>query len=246
MKQFKVIGILTCLLLLTCGCGKKEEAPDMTQTDAVVETEPETEETSETEEESTEEPTTEEETESTEETEEATEETEETTESSAEQTDAPAQEAPAEQLDATVPETPSPAPVEAPVGDDVTFRFNGTTLRVGDNVSGFVSAVKENSYESAQSCYGNGEDINYYYDDFTIYVWNENGNYMTVGIDITGSGAATQKGITIGSTVNDVIAAYGNGYTEDAMDYVYTYGDCNLRFTILDGQVHYISYNKDI
>lgn len=261
MKQLKVIGILTCLLLLTCGCGKEEEENlDMTQTTAA--TEAETEETTE---ETTEEETTEAET--------ATEETtEETSEIDAEiimtdttlSTDILPEETEGEaNVTTNLPSTPGgqpvmtvPAPTDPPVnnaipipnpnGDALTFQFGNNSLRVGDSAESFVNTVSPNNYESAPSCYENGEDIVYYYDDFTLFVWNNNGSYQTVGIDIGSAGASTQKGITVGSTVTDVISAYGNNYTEEGMEYVYIYDDCNVRITIVDGEVHYISINKDI
>lgn len=156
----------------------------------------------------------------------------------------------AKQPDNVQPEPQQPAETQpepiTPVGDDVTFQISGNVLRVGDDASGFVAAVPPEFEETSPSMYGTGEDISYYYNDFTIYVWNGNGGAAAYSIDITGSGAATQKGITIGSSAEDVIAAYGTEYTEQAMDYVYTYGDCTLRFTLVDGQVHYISYHKDV
>lgn len=159
----------------------------------------------------------------------------------------------AKQTDEGQPDRISPEPQQTealepitPVGDEVTFQVNGNVLRVGDDATGFLSAMPPEFEETAPSMYGTGEDISYYYDDFTVYVWNGNGGAVTYSIDITGSGAATQKGITIGSSADDVIAAYGTEYTEQAMDYVYTYEDCTLRFTLIDGQVHYISYHKKL
>lgn len=246
MKKFRLLACLMACLTVFAACGKEEEQTDLEITPTTAATEAETEET-------TVETTTAAET--------TTAETGEeilitdvtlSTEILPTESDADANNPtpiPADQPVITVPpqtEAPAPEPI-VPIGDDVTFQFNGTALRVGDKASGFVAAVPAVSSETTTpSYYGNGEDINYYYDDFTIYVWNENGSYQTVGIDLTGPDVSTQKGISIGSTAKDVIAAYGTGYTEEAMDYVYLYDDCNLRFTIVEGQVHYIRYIKNM
>lgn len=261
-------GVLSCLVVLmsASACGKeKEEVLEPQQTAAVTEaaltseteetTEPEeTEETTDSEETTEEESTESSETENTSETSTAETDAEQsdTTESGTGVTMFPIDGQPVTTLPAenNTPEQPIetiPAVPAQPVGDEVTFQFNGNALRVGDNASGFTSAVPAKSQESAPSCYGNGENINYYYDDFTIFVWNENGNYMVYSIDIGGAGVATQEGITIGSTVDDLIAAYGGEYQEEGMDYVYTYGDdCSLRFTVDNNEVLYISYNMDL
>ena len=169
-----------------------------------------------------------------------TKDTKETTAAPADETAAPT-EAPTEEPT----EAPTEAPAEQPKSE-LLFEFGGASINIGDNAQSFVGAVAPNNEESAPSCYGNGEDINYYYDDFTIYVWNENGNYLTYGIDITGTGAATSRGITVGSSVDDLKAAYGEDYKELGSDYVYTYGEYNLHFTIAGDTVTKISYNKDI
>ena len=174
-----------------------------------------------------------------------------TTAKAEETTAAPVQadttEAPAPATEATTEApTDAPAPAVNTSASELLFEFGGASLNIGDNAQSFVGAVPPNSQDASVSCYGNGEDINYYYDDFTLYIWNENGNYMTYGIDITGTGAQTSRGITIGSSVEDVKAAYGTGYEELGSDYVYTYGEFNLHFTIAGNAVTAISYNKDI
>jgi hypothetical protein len=96
----------------------------------------------------------------------------------------------------------------------------------------------------APSCLGNGTDVNYYYNDFTIYVWkDENGVSQTIGIQIKGAGASTNRGISVGSTADDVVAAYGSLYTQQGSYYVYNYNDCSLRFTIDNGTVTEIMYD---
>ena len=147
---------------------------------------------------------------------------------------------------------PTPAPAEEPSpsvntnAPEMSFTSGGMTVNVGESALAFVSGVGYNSFETAPSCLGNGEDINYYYNDYTLYVWNDNDSYRLIGIDIQGGDATTSRGIKVGSSVNDVTAAYGTGYTEENSDYVYRYdNNCSLRFTIEGGTVTFISYNQD-
>lgn len=262
MKNRRIISLVLSFAMLTgfAACGKKQETPGMTPGDM---TETAAEETTETvqDESGTEEET---ETDKSTETADASEtgaaetdaDTSETTgaatgttavqNATEAQTDAPTNantEPPATEK-ATEPPTEPPAQNNAP---EMSFTFGNGTVNIGENAQGFTAAVPFNSEEKSPSCMGNGEDINYYYNDFTLYVWNDNGSYQTVGIDISGAGASTSRGITIGSSAEAVTAAYGTGYTEENSDFVYRYdGDCSLRFTMNNGVVTFISYNKDI
>ncbi len=267
----KLLLMLTALCLLStglAGCGKeKEELSDSQQEQTETTTEVAKETVAETEAVTTKETkattttkaeeTTAESTSETAETETTASETTETTAAATEaptETEAPAPtEAPTEPIDqATQPpatEPPTEAPTEPPAAfsaEDLKFTYNGTSLTVGEDASAFVSAVAPDSSESAPSCYGNGEDVNYYYPNFTLYIWDNDGVKLTYGIDIKSAGLATSKGISVGSSVNDLIAAYGSNYSVEGMDYVYAEGNSNLRFSIANDTVVYISYNYNL
>ena len=253
MKKNRVVCsvLALALMLQVCACGKQKEEtgdsePKVAVTEAVT-AEETTEETAATE-------TTE--TTDTAETTEATSATEETAETAATETTATyASDADSEnsqddtskadnsQQEQKQEET---QPAQQRTEDELRFTYNNATVRLGDNAKGFVDAAAPDYEEAAPSCYGDGEDINYYYPDFTLFVWNSNDSYLLCGIDITGGSTETSRGIHIGSSKDDVTTAYGTNYSEDGSDIVYTYGDCNLRFTMENGSVTYISYNKEI
>lgn len=161
------------------------------------------------------------------------------------QTDTPVQEPvqtdPPVQPDAPTepePDITEPPATDAPVsGDmnDLKITYQGQTLAIGDNAESFVKAVKPNFEESAPSCYGNGENINYYYDDITVYVWNENNNYMVYSIDVNAPNVAPAKGYDIGSA-----ADFEGQKIIDCGD------DCNIVIAEAGGQVVNISYNKNL
>jgi hypothetical protein len=53
---------------------------------------------------------------------------------------------------------------------------------------------------------------------------------------------ATDKGIYIGASLEEVIAAYGDGYTEESGEYIYTLGESTLNFLLEDDYVSAITY----
>ncbi len=186
---------------------------------------------------------------------ETTEESQTETETAAEEPEVTETEPQAVETDPIVEETTEapPAATEPPTtpavqftAEDLEFQCNGVSLTVGQDAAGFVAAVPADTVESAPSCYGDGSDINYYYSNFTLYIWDSNGTQLTYGIDITGTGLTTSKGIGIGSSLADVTAAYGSGYTVEGTDYVYKVDNSNLRFTISGDAVVYISYNYNL
>lgn len=143
-------------------------------------------------------------------------------------------------------QTADPAPAQNTNAPEMEFTSGGVTVNVGESAQAFVSGVGYNNFESSPSCLGNGEDVVYYYNDYTLYVWDVDGSCQLVGIDLLNGNASTSRGITVGSSAQDVIAAYGNGYTEENSDFVYRYdNNCSLRFTLNDGKVTFISYNQD-
>ena len=98
--------------------------------------------------------------------------------------------------------------------DDLTFTFGGSSVTVGKDLSAFKAAVAPSSEDTAPSCLGNGEDSICTFDHFTINGYTENGQCIATAIDLTDSEVSTSKGIKLGSSKDDVIKAYGTGYTE--------------------------------
>ena len=267
--KLKLFLYLLCaaMTLMLAGCGKEKEeltsqpeAADTTVPETETEVEETAAETKKTTKPSTEttaatsETTADTETSTATETETASESQTET-ETAAEEPEVTETEPPAEETDAVVEETteappaatePDTAPAAQFSAEDLAFQYNGVSLTVGQDAAGFVAAVPADTMESAPSCYGNGSDVNYYYSNFTLYIWDSEGKQLTYGIDITGAGLTTSKGIGIGSSLADVTAAYGSGCTVEGPDYVYAVDDCTLRFTISGDAVTYISYNYDL
>jgi hypothetical protein len=61
-------------------------------------------------------------------------------------------------------------------------------------------------------------------------------------VSLLDDSVATDKGIYLGSTLDEVIAAYGNEYSAEGTSYVYRLGETKLTFIIEDDTVTSITY----
>ena len=142
--------------------------------------------------------------------------------------------------------SPEPSPEVTSIPDlqgtyseeDCAVTVNGVTVRPNMDFSG-----KENETGKivekleGQSCLESGYDINYYYDGYNIDTLKQNGKQLVYMASFSGGGAATPRGIGIGSTVDDVIAAYGEPAEDTGVSLVYIAGSMQLLFYLDDDVV---------
>ena len=57
---------------------------------------------------------------------------------------------------------------------------------------------------------------------------------------------STPEGIYLGASVDEMIAAYGEGYTESSGAYTYTKDDSKLQFITKDNEIIAITYLADV
>ena len=129
---------------------------------------------------------------------------------------------------------------------DTEFQYNGKSVSLGENINKVISKLgKAVSVSSAPSCHGAGEDKTYVYNGFEIYTYPNNGSDCVNEIIVTSPSISTSKGIKVGSTENDVIAAYGKNYS--TAGYYNVYGTTkSIQFYIVDGVVDHIDYYYNI
>lgn len=99
-----------------------------------------------------------------------------------------------------------------------------------------------NNVLSAPSCHGDGEDKTYEYNGFTVFTYPRSGGEYILEINITDPAVPTAKGIKIGDTRRDIIAVYGEGYSESGSYCIYTNGAKTLQFFMRNGAVSEIDY----
>lgn len=129
--------------------------------------------------------------------------------------------------------------------DDTTFVSNGVAVPLNAEVDAIIAALGEpNDTASETSCHGIGLDKKFYYDGFLIKTYPVDDVDYVLEVLINTPGVATAKGIEIGSTKDEVIAAYGDGYTligKAIFNYKADEGK-TLRFTFEDDAVVEIDY----
>ena len=128
--------------------------------------------------------------------------------------------------------------------DDTTFIYNGVEIALDAKIDDVVALLGEaDSVKSEQSCHGEGEDRTYTYPDFLLKSYPKDGVDRVLDVIITAEGVATAEGIVIGSSLDDVIEAYGTVYNMVGPRYVYNAGEGKtLRFSIKDNTVTQIEY----
>lgn len=121
------------------------------------------------------------------------------------------------------PAAQNAAPVKGTFGEqDLVFALNGTQYLLKTDVAPLLKALGED-YEltEAISCVYKGNDKTFCYADIEIDTNPIDGKDVFYEIDITGGDFQTSKGIKIGSTLDEVKAAYGGGGVEADSSYTY-------------------------
>lgn len=125
------------------------------------------------------------------------------------------------------------------------FTYNDYQFGVDMASEAVITALGEpkDKYTSASCAFG-GEDTVYYYSSIQISTNNEDGYERIYSIYLEDDLVSTEEGICVGSTADDVKAAYGEpgaNSTENCL--VYEKDTMTLSFNLTDGVVSTILYN---
>ena len=122
------------------------------------------------------------------------------------------------------------------------FLSGTTTISIDQDMADVLAALGEaQSYFEAASCAFDGLDKTYTYPGFVITTRPEETGDFVNSILLTDDSVTTAEGIYIGSTKDDVIAAYGESSgTEGVMNY--TRGNTTLNIILKDDVVASIEY----
>lgn len=120
--------------------------------------------------------------------------------------------------------------------------YKGTSeikITLGADAKPILEALPEaKSKSSAGSCGAQGTVYKYVYDNFELFVLENESSSTVDEITLKNDLIKTAEGVGIGSSKDDVIKACGNGYAKcDDTVIRYTSGSKNLQFSIKDGVV---------
>lgn len=135
-------------------------------------------------------------------------------------------------------ETAAPAAEAAYV-----FKTEKAEIAVGAEAAPILKALgtPKSTFEQ-DSCAYQGKDKVYSYDGFDICTYPVKGKDYISAVYLMDNTAATPEGLKIGSTKQDMINAYGSGYTEEFGVYRYTAGDTQLSIYTTNQVVDSIEY----
>lgn len=104
---------------------------------------------------------------------------------------------------------------------DMGLYLDGTFYPILNYFDGLHDALGEElDMMSAPSCAFKGDDKEFVYDGMSIYTNPLGDSDVWMEAYITGGDFTTTRGIGIGASFDEVVAAYGDGYYADSEDYI--------------------------
>ncbi|MCL2298800.1 MAG: hypothetical protein FWC27_01480 [Firmicutes bacterium] len=132
---------------------------------------------------------------------------------------------------------------------DIYFAPKGVRLEIGMLPEGPLEALGEpkSTLECPSCAIPNAMDTDYNYPGFKLTVTQpEDGSPYIAAIQLIDDTYTIPGGVTIGSTLEEITAAYGTDYREDNGHYYYTQGLSVLHFATENGKVSQILYEYDL
>ena len=137
---------------------------------------------------------------------------------------------------------------------DASFEYNGKTMSFTDDAQTLIAALDSIATKSGEGDVDGIDGGKYYeYDknsdnpNLTVIVMKVDGKDTVGYLSVENEGFKTSNGIGIGSTMEEVEAAYGNpsestqASKKEKSDR-YIYNDYDIRFDIENGKVYSITY----
>lgn len=123
------------------------------------------------------------------------------------------------------------------------FQYGDTLIGMNEDSAPALAELGEwANYAETTSCAFPGLDKTYSYAGFDLYTYPLNDKDNVNSIYFTDDSVSTMEGIHIGSTQEEMEAAYGTDYVEEFGVYTYTKDDSNLQFIVTDGVVDSVEY----
>ena len=179
----------------------------------------------------------------------------ETVETTAETTDETTAETAQDTAAATSPDTGAAASDALPLNDDGSYNCkldNGVTIVIGSVAETAIATLTDTvgeyvDYMEAPSCVHEGSDKVYTYDGFMVSSSPAaDGSEFITDVTFTSDAVGLDNGIMIGSSGDDVTAAFGENFEEQFGARKYVSGDITLTITLSDNIVTSMSISKAV
>ena len=151
-----------------------------------------------------------------------------------EKTDAPAEDttaAPEEETTAAAEDTT--APEQAIDEDGFSFVYQGVTLVPGNAFDSAALPEAESVFQ-VPSCAIEGTDNVYNYGTIEVTAFDDGNGEVIYSVYIMDANTPTNEGLYIGDTLDHIVAAYGEDYTQESGQVTYQKGN-TLLVIVLDG-----------
>ena len=123
------------------------------------------------------------------------------------------------------------------------FVYNNTEVTPHAKMADLINGLGDPStYEESESCYYQGLDKDYTYPGFKLRTYPLNGVDYVLNVCFVDDSVETPEGIMLGSTRDEVIAAYGTSFVEENGNTIYRLDGAELRFRFSDNGVSAIEY----
>lgn len=102
--------------------------------------------------------------------------------------------------------------------DMFSLTVNGTTIKGNTEVSQYLDKLGDGyTYSESISCAYDGLDKIYSYEEFSIYTYPQGEQDYVLEVEVLGGSHQTAKGIKIGSSRDEILAAYGEDCIEEGI-----------------------------
>ncbi len=139
--------------------------------------------------------------------------------------------------------TTAPVITEPEENEAYYFEYNGIRIEIDAELSAVKAQLGEpNFFFEAESCAFEGKDRIYTYNGFELYTYTSGETEYIFSILFIDDSGKTPEGIGLGSSFEDMTAAYGENHTKEFEQYTYFKGNTKLSFLFEDGEVISVEY----
>lgn len=123
--------------------------------------------------------------------------------------------------------------------------YKNVKIELDKKAESVLEKLGEPKYsDNLGDCGGIGVQMKYTFDDITVNTLKESDGEVIHKIGFLNDLVSTPKGISIGSSEQDVRDAYGNPSSDENGKLTYKSGDLELEFTIKNGSVSAVNYRR--